>query len=196
MLVRLVLIRHGATAWSVTGEHTGRSDIPLSAQGREQLGPLDGLVRAVLADQYDAAAVYSSPLDRALTSARLVVGPARDVTVDERLVEYDYGEYEGLRPDEIRATRPTWDIWVDGCPGGESVEDVGQRLGGFLTDVAARHSTVVVFAHSHVIRIMAALSVGLVARKGHIFTLDTASLSVIDDIRGKRVIQHWNLRPQ
>lgn len=193
--MRLVLIRHGATEWSLSDRNAGRTDVALSATGRAQLIPLAGVLRDTLGDRWDAVAVYSSPLDRALESARLVMGEGREFTVDPRLAEFDYGRYEGLTPEEIRASRPGWDIWLDGCPGGESVHDLERRLGAFLVDVAALHETVVVFAHSHVIRVVAAMSVGLDAREGRIFTLDTASLSVIDNVRGRRVIQRWNVRP-
>lgn len=192
--MRLVLIRHGATAWSVTGEHTGRTDVSLSDAGREELVPLERVARDALGERWNDATIYSSPLERALVSARLVMGEGRDITLDPRLVEFDYGQYEGLRPEEIRAQRPGWDIWLDGCPGGEDVVDVGRRLSAFLADAAATQETAIVFAHSHVIRIMAAISVGLDARDGRIFTLDTASLSVIGDVRGKRVIERWNVR--
>ena len=192
--MRLVLIRHGATAWSVTGEHTGRTDVSLSDAGREELVPLERVARDALGERWNDATIYSSPLERALVSAQLVMGEGRDITLDPRLVEFDYGQYEGLRPEEIRGQRPGWDIWLDGCPGGEDVVDVGRRLSAFLADAAATQETAIVFAHSHVIRIMAAISVGLDARDGRIFTLDTASLSVIGDVRGKRVIERWNVR--
>jgi len=193
--MRLVLIRHGATAWSVTGEHTGRTDVSLSDAGRAQLVPLERVARDALGERWNEVTIYSSPLQRALVSARLVMGEGREITLDPRLVEFDYGQYEGLRPEEVRALRPGWDIWLDGCPGGENVDDVGRRLSAFLADAAATQETAIVFAHSHVIRIMAAISVGLDAREGRIFTLDTASLSVIEDVRGKRVIERWNVRP-
>ena len=189
--MRLVLIRHGATEWSVSG----RTDAALSATARAQLIPLERVPRDTLGDRWDEVAVCSSPLDQALESARLVMGEGREFTVDSRLAEFDYGQFEGLTPEEIRALRPGWDIRFDGCPGGESVHDLERRLDAFLVDVAALHETVVVFAHSHVIRVVAAMSVGLDASEGRIFTLDTASLSVIDNVRGRRVIQCWNVRP-
>lgn len=157
--MRLILIRRGATAWSVSGEHTGRTDIALSLDGWAQLVPLESNLRKFLGEAWDDAHAYSSPLSRALVSVRTVMGKARDIRIDDRLVEYDYGDYEGLTPTQIRDRRPGWDIWLDGCPGGETVEDVGRRLDAFLVDVSATADTVVVFAHSHVIRIMGALAV-------------------------------------
>jgi len=192
--VRLLLIRHGATPWTVTGQHTGRSDVDLSEEGRAQVARLAPLIREHLDVPFDDVAVFSSPLRRAIESARIAMG-GRDLLIDQRLIEYDYGDCEGLTPPEVRERMPGWDIWEDGCPGGEQVDEVGERVGAFVADVERVHRTAVVFAHSHVIRIMAAVATGLDARDGRIFTLDTASLSVIDDVRAKRVIQRWNVLP-
>jgi probable phosphoglycerate mutase len=143
----------------------------------------------------DAAAVFSSPLARALDSAQIVVGADGEIRVDQNLIEFNYGDYEGLTSEEIRDLRPGWDIWRDGCPNGENADDVGQRADKFLAGLDGGPELVLVFCHSHMIRIMAARAIGLDARQGQIFTLDTATVSMIEDVRGKRVIKKWNFDP-
>jgi len=194
--VKLFLIRHGATKWSASGQHTGTTDLPLTSEGLAQLGPLSTGLRESIGEQFATAVVFSSPLIRALVTAQTVVGDDREVRVDQNLIEFNYGDYEGLTPGEIRDLRPGWDIWRDGCPNGESASDVGRRADRFLAALGDGPELVLVFAHSHIIRIMAARAIGLDARHGQIFTLGTATVSVIEDVRGKRVIQQWNVSPK
>lgn len=194
--MKLILIRHGATQWSASGQHTGTTELPLTSQGVAQLEPLSRMLRQMIGHQFDDSAVFSSPMARALVSAQTVMGDGHDVRIDSNLVEFDYGDYEGLTTDEIRSRRPGWDIWRDGCPNGESVEEVGRRADAFLSTIEDGPELVVTFAHAHLIRIMAARAIGLDAHWGQIFTLDTATVSVIEDVRGKRVVQQWNVNPQ
>jgi broad specificity phosphatase PhoE len=194
--MRLVLVRHGATDWSVTGQHTGVTDLPLTDLGLAQADSAAQAVRVIAGADLSSAVVYSSPMSRALVTAHRVVGGSYRVNVTDDLREYDYGDYEGRTPSEIRERRPGWDIWTDGCPGGEQPEDVGERADHFLAMVAAVPTLCIAFAHGHIIRIIAARAVGLPANRGQIFTLDTATVSLIADVRGKRVIKLWNLDPQ
>jgi probable phosphoglycerate mutase len=194
--VTLFFIRHGATEWSVTGQHTGRTDLPLSGEGLDQLGSLSHGLRQLLGPDFGRLDVVSSPMSRALVSATTVMGEGHDIRIDPNLAEFDYGDYEGLTTDEIREQRPGWDIWRDGCPNGESVEDVGRRADAFLASIEDGPELVAIFAHAHLIRIMAARATGLDAHWGEIFTLDTATLSVIDEVRGKRAVKLWNVSPK
>jgi len=195
--VKLLIVRHGATEWSLTGQHTGKTDIPLTELGVKQAGLARRAAVRLVGDELETAAVFTSPLQRARKTAEAVMArPNSEFTVTENLLEYDYGQYEGLTPGQIRELRPGWDIWRDGCPGGESPEDVGARAHAFIKQVEQEDRLVVAFAHGHIIRILGACAVGLPAAQGQIFTLDTATLSVIEDVRGKRVIKTWNLDPR
>lgn len=194
--MRLLIVRHGATAWSVTGQHTGRTDLPLTDQGVIQAQLTRQAVLRLFGGELAAAPVYTSPLQRARRTAEIVMARSSDeLTATDLLLECNYGDYEGLSPAQIQDLRPGWDIWRDGCPGGESVEEVGVRAESFLREVGQSDRLVVAVAHGHVIRVLGACAVGLTARQGQIFTLDTASISLIEDVRGKRVIKIWNLDP-
>jgi len=191
--MRLVLVRHGATAWSVAARHTGTTDLPLTELGREQAAATAKGIRRLFGKDFESSNVYSSPLVRSLETASIVCGRTRTIIEDPRLLEFNYGDYEGLAPAAIRELRPQWDIWRDGCPNGETVEAVGHRVDAFIASLPGGEETNVVFSHGHLIRILAAKSIGLIAEQGRIFTLDTATISVIEDVRGKRVIKLWNL---
>lgn len=177
----------------MTGQHTGKSDIPLTPLGLDQAELAKIAALRVLGEELEAANVYSSPLSRALVTARCVVGD-REIEISDHLLEFNYGDYEGLTPSQVRDKRPGWDIWRDGCPNGETPELVGKRADSFLA-LLDQKSVNVAFAHGHIIRILAARAVGLEARQGRIFTLDTATVSLIEDVRGIRVIKLWNLDP-
>jgi probable phosphoglycerate mutase len=190
--MRLILVRHAATDWSVIGRHTGRSNIPLSFAGREQTQTMLGLFKFLIADAPETVRVISSPLERAMETAMIVVDGQYDIATSPDLLEMNYGDYEGLTPAEIRGKNPNWDIWSDGCPGGESIDDVGRRADNFLASVNDDDTTVV-FAHGHIVRVLAARAINLPAHSGQIFTLDAGAFSVIGDVRGKRVVMYWNL---
>lgn len=195
--MKLLIVRHGATEWSVTGQHTGTTDIPLTELGLEQADLAQKAAAKVVGNALSTAIIYTSPLQRARVTAEIVTGRrSEDFIVTSNLVEYNYGDYEGLTPSQIRDLRPGWDIWRDGCPGGESTEDVGERALAFIKEAESHDRLVVAFAHGHIIRILGACAVGLAAAQGQIFTLDTATLSMIEDIRGKRVVKLWNLDPR
>jgi broad specificity phosphatase PhoE len=194
--MKLVLIRHGATAWSISGQHTGRTDLALLPEGIEQANQAVGNVRAVLGAEWETAKVISSPLQRAHTTAGIIFGADR-VSTDENLLEMHYGDYEGLTSPEIRVNRPDWDLWRDGNPNGETTEQVGVRCDAFLAahvpSVVGTPSTLVVVAHAHLLRILTARALGLQAAQGRLFTLHTAATSVIEDVRGNRCVSLWNL---
>ena len=194
--MKLFLIRHGATEWSATGQHTGTTDLPLSSEGVAELGPLSRELRHMLGEHFTSATVLSSPLTRARVSAEGVMGAGHDVCLDHSLVEFNYGDYEGLTTEQIRERRPGWDLWRDGCPNGETPEDAGRRADTFLAGLAGGPDVVVTFAHAHIIRIIAARAIGLDPQCGEVFTLDTATISLVQDVRDKRVLQNWNVRPK
>ena len=180
------LIRHGETEWSLNGRHTGVSDIPLTENGREV---------ARLWQPYAArrsfALVLSSPLQRARQTCELA-GLGSQVQIEANLKEWDYGEYEGLTPQQIRATRPDWLIFRDGCPGGESPGQVGARVDRVITRIRATEGDVAVFAHGHVLRVFVARWLGLPATAGSHFLLETATLCVLSSYHGVPAVKRWN----
>jgi probable phosphoglycerate mutase len=204
--VRLILVRHGATEWSRSGQHTGRTDLPLTPEGIAEGRDAAPVLRAVL-DGFGGGPhrVVSSPLQRALATAALM-SPGAAIEVVDDLAEMDYGLYEGRTKEQIRADRPGWDIWRDGCPGGETVDDVGRRADRFLAgileaEIVAGASTVVAFSHGHTLRIVAARALGLPAAEGRRFIADTASVSVVDGLGGdadggEAAVRLWNRTPE
>ena len=182
----IVLVRHGETEWSRSGKHTGSTDVPLTKDGRRQAQ----LVGAALRDRRFAA-VWSSPLSRALETCRLA-GFGEVAVPKDDLVEWDYGEYEGRTTPEIRRERPGWTLWRDGVPGGETAAEVGARVDRLLAEAASAGGDVLVFAHGHVLRVLAARWLGLEPASGRLFALDPATLSVLGSERETRVIRLWN----
>ena len=184
--MEIVLARHGETEWSRDRRHTGRTDIPLTDNGRRQAGVLGD----ALAGQ-SFARVLSSPLSRALDTCREAgLGDRAELTGD--LCEWDYGEYEGITTAEIRARRPGWNLWRDGCPGGETAADVGRRVDRVLDSLAGLEGDAAVFAHGHVLRVLTARWLGLGPEAGALFKLDTGTLSTLGYERETRVITCWN----
>jgi broad specificity phosphatase PhoE len=182
----LWLIRHGETEWSRSGQHTGRTDIPLTAQGERQAALLG---RRLAGRKF--ALVLTSPLGRARETCRLAGygGVARD---EPDVVEWDYGAYEGRTTAEIREEVPGWIIWKGGVRGGESADEVGARCDRVIARGADVDGDVALFAHGHVLRILAARWLGLPAVGGRHLALDTASLSVLGHEHEARVIRSWN----
>ena len=152
-------------------------------------------MRKLLGEEFETARVFSSPRVRARKTAAIVFGGARDVTIDEDLREFEYGAYEGLTTAQIVKLDPGWELWSNGCPDGETADAVGQRCDRFLVTAGTGPATVVAFAHGHLLRILAARAVGLDASEGGIFALDTATISVVEDVKGKRIVRLWNLDP-
>ncbi len=184
----LVLIRHGETAWSASGRHTGTTDVALTDTGRRQAGAL----AARLAGRVWAE-VRTSPKSRARTTAELAgLGAA---TIDTNLNEWDYGTIEGRTTADLRRTVPGWTIWRDGPPDGETINQVAKRAGDLLASVSPaldRGGDVALVGHGHMFRILAAIWLGLPADAGRLFGLDAASLSVLGHEREQRIIASWN----
>ena len=184
----VVLVRHGETEWSRDGRHTGRTEVPLSEQGREDAGRL----RAALGSR-SFALVLTSPLARAAETCRLA-GYGDVANAREELMEWDYGEYEGRTTREIRGELPGWTVWTRDVPGGESVHEVGRRVDRVLGEVRDTEGDVAIFGHGHLIRVLAARWIGLPPEAGSLLALDTASVSVLGYERETPVIKGWNQR--
>ena len=180
------LVRHGETEWSLSGQHTGSTDIPLTEKGEEVARELG---RKLTGQEFPA--VWSSPLSRAIDTARLA-GFEHEVRIDDRLKEWDYGEYEGLTTPQIRQKHPDWFLWRDGCPGGESPEQVGARADGVIAEVKAVQGDVLLFAHGHILRVVAARWLGYPPNDGMHFALGTATLSILGYEHDAASIWRWN----
>ena len=189
-LPRVYLVRHGETAWTVTRQHTGRTDLPLTEQGERQARILGTSLTALRIDR-----VFSSPLQRARRTADLAMPHAR-VEDDDDLMEWDYGAYEGRRTAEIEVERPGWSLFRDGCPGGETLESVGTRATRVVGRIRAEGGTVLLFGHRELLRILAVRWIGLAPIEGRRLLLATASLSVLgyDHNLTEPVIHAWNGR--
>jgi broad specificity phosphatase PhoE len=182
----IVLVRHGETEWSRDLRHTGRTDIPLTEVGRAQAAVLREALR-----EWSFERVLSSPLGRALETCRLA-GFGDRGELSDALLEWDYGEYDGITTAEIRESRPGWFLWRDGCPGGESAADVGARVDPLIDQLKDAGQTVALFAHGHVLRILAARWLGLEPEGGALLALSTATLSALGFERETAVIRRWN----
>jgi broad specificity phosphatase PhoE len=182
----LYLARHGETEWTVTRRHTSHTNVALTPMGEEQARALGRALAGVRVDR-----VLSSPMARALDTARLAGFGDRVEQVDA-LRELDYGEYEGLTTKQIRAERPDWDLFRDGCPGGETVADVARRVRPLLEELARGAQTVVLFGHGHGLRILATTYLGLDPASARHFFLDTASLSLLGSEHDWPAVLHWN----
>jgi broad specificity phosphatase PhoE len=183
---RLVAVRHGTTAWSLTRRHTGRSDIPLEPEGLSQ-----GIELGRRLGGHDFAIVLTSPLERARMTCELAgFGSAAQLSDD--LVEWDYGEMEGRTTEEIRAARPGWDLWTDGVDGGETLAQVSSRADKVIDEVRSQQGDVLVFAHAHILRVLAVRWVGLEPELGRMFSLAPATISILDWERETPVVARWN----
>jgi broad specificity phosphatase PhoE len=184
--VELWLIRHGETEWSRARRHTGRTDLALSSAGVAEARALGQHLRGLEADR-----VLSSPLTRARATAELA-GFGDRLELSDTLLEFDYGEYEGLTTAEIRAARPGWDLFRDGCPGGETVEAAAARAGKLLDTLTDTEDRVVLFSHGHQLRILTACYLGLPPDAARHLFLGTASLSVVGTEHEWPAILLWN----
>lgn len=185
----LTLVRHGDTEWSLSGRHTGWTDIPLVDSGRRQAKVLG---RRLAGRSFEL--ILSSPLSRALETCRLA-GFGDVVTTDADLREWNYGELEGKTSDEIRRSMPGWTIWAGPVPGGETAEEVGRRADRVIAKVLAISGDVAIFAHGHLLRVLTARWLDLPADHGALFELGTATLSRLGWERERRVIELWNEPP-
>ena len=191
--VELWLIRHGETEWSLSGAHTSRTDIPLTDHGRKRAEELRDFLKGTSFD-----AVLTSPMQRARETCS-IAGLGEQAKVDDGLKEWDYGIYEGKTTKQIREAEPGWSVWTSEIKGGETVEQVGERADGVIVRALAaagaagnKQGRVALVAHAHILRILAARWIGLVAREGSLFGLGTGSLSRLGWERETRVIESWN----
>jgi probable phosphoglycerate mutase len=194
----LLLVRHGETEWSLSGQHTSWTDLPLTTHGEEQAKSL-----APLLSGHTYARTLASPLDRAVRTAELagLVG----IVTDPDLHEWDYGAYEGVTTREIHRTRPDWDLWTDGVPPGpdghpgESPEQIGLRADRVLSRadaaLACWPGDVVLVAHGHFLRVLTARRLGLAPAEGRLFQLSTGTVSRLSTEHDRPVISEWNARP-
>jgi probable phosphoglycerate mutase len=167
----IYLARHGETAWSLSGQHTSFTDLPLTEHGKRNAARLGDRLKGLT-----FVKVFTSPLVRALTTCQIAgYGPVAEVDPD--LVEWNYGEYEGITTAEIHQTRPGWNLFTDGCPGGESTEQVGQRAERVIARLRAVQGNVLLFSSGHFLRVLASHWIGLDTSGGRYFMLSTASLS-------------------
>lgn len=185
-MVKLWLIRHGETSWSLSGRHTGRTDIPLTRHGVEQASML---ARRIARKSFSV--VLTSPLARARETCGLA-GHFAGAHIDADLAEWDYGLYEGRTREEIRREVPDWTIWAGPVPGGETLEQVGERVDRVLARVRGMSGDVALFAHGHVLRVLAARWLGMPPLDGRLLALGTASLSTLGHEQEQPVILSWN----
>ncbi|MFI8092617.1 histidine phosphatase family protein [Streptomyces sp. NPDC086080] len=191
MAPRILLARHGQTAWSLSGKHTGRTDVPLLEEGRRGAELLGERLRGAPYDGLAGVEVRTSPLVRARETCELAGFGERAVTWDA-LVEWDYGAYEGMTPDEIQAVRPGWLIWRDGVPEGESLAEVTARADEVVEWARSADRDVLVFAHGHILRSIGARWLGLPLDFAARVRLNPTSLSVLGWAYGEPAIESWN----
>lgn len=182
------LVRHGETEWSLSGQHTGTTDIPLTEKGEQQAVQIGEFLQG-----RNFAAVLTSPLARARETCRLA-GFDENAKLEPNLREWDYGDYEGRTTKDIRKEHPGWSLWVDGVPNGESIEQVAARAQAVINDAAANAGDVLLFAHGHVLRILICCWLGLPPQDGRLFALATGTVSTLGYEHETRVITALNMR--
>jgi broad specificity phosphatase PhoE len=189
----ILLVRHGATEWSENGRHTGRTDLPLIDKGRHQADRLPPLLATL--SEGAMPVVFTSPLERAVETARRAV-PGVEAIVVDALAEYDYGQYEGKTSAEIDEVHPGWNLFEDGCPGGETLNQVVARCDAFIAKLerTAAGGAAIVFTHGHLSRILTTRLVGLQPQAGAVLQNDAASVGIVSDKRGQYVITGWNIQ--
>jgi broad specificity phosphatase PhoE len=187
-LPEIYLARHGETAWTISHQHTGRSDIPLTERGERNARSLGERLRGTKFTK-----VFTSSLDRARRTA-VLAGFGSVAIVDPELMEWDYGQYDGKTTAEIRQQQPRWSLFRDGCPGGESVATVGERADRVIAGLREIDGRALLFGHGHFFRVVAACWLGLAPKDAALFYLSTASLSVLgyEHSRDEPVIRLWN----
>ena len=183
---QIYLVRHGETEWSLSGQHTGITDIPLTANGKKVAKLFEPLFAKM-----SFALILTSPLERARMTCELA-GLDNLAEIDYDLMEWNYGEYEGLTSKQILAKSPEWMLFSDGCPGGESPEQVGARVDRVITKIYMANGNVVIFSHGHILRALAARWLGFPVVEGRHFMLDTATLSILSYYRNIPAVKRWN----
>ncbi len=184
----VTLVRHGETEWSASGRHTGRTDIPLTEEGKRKARGLRGRLEAMKFDR-----VFTSPLQRASLTCALA-GFGDRAVVDPDLLEWNYGDYEGRKTSEILADRPDWLLFRDGCPNGEQPADVGARADRVIARLRATDDRAILFSSGHILRVLAARWLGLPPSEGRLFMLGTAGISRLgyEHDKNEPAVQLWN----
>ncbi|CAN0384169.1 unnamed protein product [Phaeothamnion confervicola] len=189
VLAQLYLVRHGETAWSLSGRHTGRTDIPLTEQGEQEARKLAGRLRVVR-----FSGVFTSPLQRTRRTCELA-GLAEVAKIEPDLTEWDYGDYEGRFSLDTRNKRPDWNLFRDGCPRGETPAQVSERADRLIARFRSLEGNIAIFTHAQVGRVLAARWIGLPVGQAQHFVLSTASLSVLGyehNLADESAIVLWN----
>lgn len=182
----VVLVRHGETEWTLSGQHTGRTDIPLTERGREAAKAVGDALK-----DRRFALVLTSPLSRAAETCRLA-GLGDGAVQRDELREWDYGAYEGRKTVDIREERRGWSLWRDGVPEGETAAEVATRVDRVIAELRAVEGDAAVFSHGHLLRVLAARWLGLEPEAGRLFALDPATISILGYERETPVIRLWN----
>ncbi|WP_405581901.1 histidine phosphatase family protein [Streptomyces sp. NBC_01190] len=191
MAPRILLVRHGQTEWSLSGRHTGRTDIPLTEEGRRTSLLLGRRLAAAPWDALPDLEIRTSPLLRATETAELTGFGGRAEKWDA-LLEWDYGEYEGLTPAQLQGLHPGFHIWRDGVPGGERLASVAARADEVISWARSRRQDVLVFAHGHFLRVLGARWLGFAPDFAAALRLDPASLSILGWAYGAPALERWN----
>ncbi len=192
--MRLIIVRHGETPWTISNRYTSSTDLALTEHGRHQSAAVRPILQNLIASR--PTAVYSSPLIRAIETMDLAL-PGLQREIEPLLSEFDYGSYEGETFETIQAEHPGWDIWRDGCPEGETTNEVGNRADQFLNKyVNHEKRPVIVFTHGHFSRILTARALGLEGMSGSLFASSVASVSMVTEHHGIRCIGLWNVSPE
>jgi len=182
----IYIVRHGATEWSESGQHTSFTDLPLLEKGRKQAAEVAGKLAG-----HDFALVLTSPLRRARETCELA-GFGDQAQVDDDLVEWNYGEYEGLTTPQIRERNPSWNLWTEGCPGGESPAEIGARVDRVIERMRAADGDALAFAHGHVLRVFTARWLEMDVAAGARFKLAAAGLGELGYERETQVMERWS----
>ena len=188
MLPRVYLVRHGETEWSLSGQHTGRTDIPLTDEGERKARGLRERLKGLKFDR-----VFTSPLQRAARTCQLA-GFGDHAKLNSDLLEWNYGDYEGRKSSEILSQRPGWLLFRDGCPSGEQPADVGARADRVISRLRAADDQAIVFSSGHILRVLGARWLGLAPSEGRLFMLGTASVSILgyEHDKSEPVLSLWN----
>lgn len=187
MVTQIYLVRHGETAWSLTGQHTGRTDLPLTTEGEKRASQLGERLRGI-----DFTRVLTSPLQRARRTCTLA-GFGGVARIEPDLREWDYGDYEGETTAAIQLQRPGWEIFEDGCPNGESTKAVGERADRIVNSLRTMNGIIAVFSHGHFLRVVAMRWIGLPVGAGRHFTLNPTATSILGfEHAGLPTITLWN----
>jgi probable phosphoglycerate mutase len=188
-MAELLLARHGETEWSANGRHTGRTDLPLTDNGRRRASALGRRLSG-----HSFALVLTSPLRRAVETCELA-GLGDSAQPRDDLREWDYGDYEGMTTPEIQRQREGWSLWRDGVPGGETAAEVGQRADRVIAEARAADGDAIAFGHGHMLRVLGARWAGLSAEGGGLLALGTGALCTLGYEHELPVVVHWNLAP-